>query len=127
MLRRIAAAVFALALVSLAPAPLSACALAAHLPGNCPCNQSKSLCDRMMQVHATCAASGQHDWNCCHVSQAPLPEMQSHPPLPVVALPVRAVGAAIALARLVPAWPGKEVRPAVSPPDQQALYCVFLV
>jgi len=66
-------------------------------------------------------------WNCCYVTQAPLPEFQSHPPLPMVAPRIARGGVPALLVRPVSARPEKASIPSASPPDQQALHCVFLI
>ena len=120
------ALLLALALGAMAPAPLSACAMLAGLPGDC---QPKPHCEGMVEEQPAARLEARCDMSCCQVTSAPLP--QASGTVKKASTPEAGVTLDMPEPLLLPATPfvRAEASPPreISPPERQALLCVFLI
>lgn len=116
-----------LSLAALAPLPLSACAMLAALPAECALSNAQSHCEQMGMTATAARLEAQPNLSCCRVTPAPLPEVQNKASVPDAGTsPVRAD--VLVYGPIFPAdLAATDLSPRISPPDLQALLCVFLI
>ena len=133
--KRVLISVLCLSVASLAPTPLSACAMLMALPANCApeakAANPASHCEQMATPPGsdTDLYANPSALPCCQVSSSPTPDAGSGAAKTTVSSPVASLrdatlhSATIVFERATAASPVQFP----SPPDQQSLLCTFLI
>jgi hypothetical protein len=128
-MQRILSMLIALGLASLAPLPVSACALLHSHTSECASPQTKVDCGHMAmeQEQEPLITVSNRNKTCCGISQAPLPEQQTWGGSFAVAAPPAPASSVVAAATPLVSARSSDIARYTSPPPLQSLLCTYLI